>query len=209
MGFSPEDAMAVYTLDTENDYMSRFGAYLKAFGNSTLKWQNTYQLNLGVELHTWNRRLQFEFSYYDKLTNNTVAEMLLPISHGFGTAKANSGSIRNKGWDAKVTVNLFHNPNRGFTWSVTGSFNHTKNLIEKISEGYKKFLKELNSSMYTADVYYRYREGYSMDAIYGLRTVGVDPAGTADVFNERRGCNFCSKCGGYGLFGRSFTQDKR
>ena len=176
MGFSPEDAMAVYTLDTKNDYMSRFGAYLKAFGNSTLKWQNTYQLNLGVELHTWNRRLQFEFSYYDKLTNNTVAEMLLPISHGFGTAKANSGSIRNKGWDAKVTVNLFSNPNRGFTWSVTGSFNHTKNLIEKISEGYKKFLKELNSSMYTADVYYRYREGYSMDAIYGLRTVGVDPA---------------------------------
>lgn len=176
MGFSPEDAMAVYFLDINNDYMSRFGAYLNKFGNPELKWQNTYQLNLGVELQTWNRRLQFEFSYYNKLTDNTVAEMLLPISHGFNMTKANSGSIRNKGWDAKVTVNLFSKPNRGFTWSITGSFNHTKNLIETISEGYKEYLKELNSTMYTADVYYRYREGYSMDAIYGLRTVGIDPA---------------------------------
>ena len=70
---------------------------------------------------------------------------------------------------------------------MTGSFNHTKNLIEKISEGYKKFLKELNSSMYTADVYYRYREGYSMDAIYGLRTVGVDPATGQRMFLTKDG----------------------
>lgn len=187
MGFSPEDAMAVYFLDTNNDYMSRFGAYLNKFGNPGLKWQNTYQLNLGLELHTWNRRLQFEFSYYNKLTDNTVAEMFLPISHGFNMAKANSGSIRNKGWDAKVTVSLFNKPNRGFVWNVTGSFNHTKNLIEEISDGYKEYLKELNSTMYTADVYYRYREGHSMDAIYGLRTVGVDPATGKRLFLTKDG----------------------
>lgn len=187
MGFSPEDAMAVYKLDTQNDYMSRFGAYLNTFGNPGLKWQSTYQFNVGVELHTLNKRLQLEFSYYNKRTDNTVAEMLLPVSHGFENTKANSGVIRNTGWDAKVTVNLYRGLNRGFTWNVTGSFNHTKNVIEKMSEGYKRYLRELNSSMYTADVYYRYREGHSLDAIYGLRSVGVDPATGKRLFLTKDG----------------------
>jgi tonB-linked outer membrane protein, susC/ragA family len=187
MGFSPDEAMAVYKVDQSTDYLSHFGAYLDKFGNSSLKWQNTYQFNLGVELHTWNDRLEFEFSYYDKRTKNTVAEMLLPISHGFKTTKANSGTIQNKGWDLRVTMDLFRNKNRGFTWNVSGSFSHTKNIILKISEGYRKYLEQSNTTMYTADAYYRYREGYSMDAIYGLRTVGVDPATGKRLFLTKKG----------------------
>ncbi|WP_065219272.1 MULTISPECIES: SusC/RagA family TonB-linked outer membrane protein [Butyricimonas] len=187
MGFSPEDAMAVYKLDQSATYLSHFGAYLDKFGNTTLKWQNTYQMNLGVELHTWNDRLEFEFSYYDKQTKNTVAEMFIPISHGFNTAKANSGTIQNKGWDLRMTMNLFRNSNRGFTWNVIASFSHTKNIIKKISDGYKEYLKQSNTSMYSAEAYYRYREGYSMDAIYGLRTVGVDPATGKRLFLTKDG----------------------
>lgn len=37
MGFSPEEAMAVYNIDQVSDYLSHFGAYLNKFGNSTLK----------------------------------------------------------------------------------------------------------------------------------------------------------------------------
>lgn len=41
--------------------------------------------------------------------------------------------------------------------------------------------------MYSAEAYYRYREGYSMDAIYGLRTVGVDPATGKRLFLTKDG----------------------
>ena len=41
--------------------------------------------------------------------------------------------------------------------------------------------------MYSAEAYYRYREGYSMDAIYGLCTVGVDPATGKRLFLTKDG----------------------
>ena len=131
MGFSPENAMTVYSLNTQANYLSHFGAYLTSFGNTELKWQNTYQWNFGIELKTLHECLGLEFSYYRKMTDNTVADVFLPISHGFNTYKANVGSILNKGWDVKVTVDLFKNMDRGFTWNIMGSFNGNKNIVDK------------------------------------------------------------------------------
>ena len=175
MGFSPENAMTVYQLSTQSTYLSHFGAYLTSFGNTSLKWQNTYQWNFGLELKTLQERLGIEFSYYRKMTDNTVSDVFLPISHGFNSYKANIGSILNKGWDLKITVDLFKNLNRGFTWNITGSFNGNKNIVDKLSEGFKYTLSHNVSTMSSQQALLTYREGHSMNAIYGLRTVGVDP----------------------------------
>ena len=75
--------MTVYSLNTQANYLSHFGAYLTSFGNTELKWQNTYQWNFGIELKTLHECLGLEFSYYRKMTDNTVADVFLPISHGF------------------------------------------------------------------------------------------------------------------------------
>lgn len=44
-----------------------------------------------------------------------------------------------------------------------------------MSEAFKYTLEKTWSSMTYSDDYFRYREGHSLDAIYGLRTIGVDP----------------------------------
>lgn len=187
MGFSPENAMTVYSLNTQANYLSHFGAYLTSFGNTELKWQNTYQWNFGIELKTLHECLGLEFSYYRKMTDNTVADVFLPISHGFNTYKANVGSILNKGWDVKVTVDLFKNMDRGFTWNIMGSFNGNKNIVDKLSDGFKYTLSHNVTNMSSQEAVLKYREGHSMNAIYGLRTVGVDPQTGNRLFLDKNG----------------------
>lgn len=176
MGFTPEEAMTVYHISTTETYLSGLAAYLSAFGNPALKWQNTYQYNIGVDLSLWNNVLQFQFNYYNKETDNTVSEMLLPISHGFEKCKANIGIIRNEGYELNVTANILRNEERDLTWNVSGRFSRNKNTVVKLSDAYKEAqLQYDNDNMATAEIFYKYQEGRSLDAIYALRTIGVDP----------------------------------
>ncbi|MBC5621509.1 SusC/RagA family TonB-linked outer membrane protein [Butyricimonas sp. NSJ-56] len=176
MGFSPEEALATYKLETNVSYLSGMGAYLQTFGNPELKWQNTHQWNVGVDLGLWNDLLQFQLNYYTKRTNNTVSEMMLPISHGVEMCKANIGVIRNEGYELNVTANIIRDLEREFTWNVTGRFSRNINTVVKLSDTYREAqLQYDNQKMSGHETFYKYQEGRSMDAIYGLRTIGVDP----------------------------------
>ena len=175
MGFSPQDAMGTYILNVNETYLSALGAQRGGVANPNLKWQNTYQHNVGVDLGFLSNRLQFQFNYFSKLTNNTVTDIFLPISHGDEKIKGNVGKIRNEGYDLNVTAYLIRNTSKGMMWSVTGRFNRLKNTLVKLSKGLKETLQYASKTMDSATTYYRYIEGHSMDAIFGLRSLGVDP----------------------------------
>ena len=82
MGFSPQDAIETYSNANNETYLNNFILLRGSVANPNLKWQNTYQHNVGVDFAIWNGRLQFQANYFNKLTNNTVADIYLPISHG-------------------------------------------------------------------------------------------------------------------------------
>ena len=176
MGFSPEEALTVYQLNLTETYLSGMGAYFDKFGNPALEWQNTYQFNFGVDLGLWNDALQVQFNYYNKRTSNTVSDMFLPISHGVDNCKANIGVIRNTGYELNVTANIIRNTERDLLWNVKGVFSGNKNTVVKLSEAFKESQQQYdNNNMSGYEIYYKYQEGRSMDAIYALRTIGIDP----------------------------------
>lgn len=175
MGFNPSDAMATYANANNYTYLDNFVLTRGTLANPDLKWQNTYQHNIGFDFAFFNNRLQFQFNYFNKLTDNTVADIYVPISHGQETMKGNIGKIRNTGWDFNVTAYVIRNTEKNMIWSITGRFNGLKNKTVKMSEAFKYTLEKTWSSMTYSEDYFRYREGHSLDAIYGLRTIGVDP----------------------------------
>ena len=187
MGFSPEKSMTVYSVDVNQTYLSGLGVKMSAFGNPDLKWQNTYQHNVGIDLGLFSERLSFTFNYYNKLTDNTVSDVLLPISHGFETISGNIGKIRNEGYELNVSLYLLRDNARKINWSVTGRFARQINTIVELSEGLKETIKYQVKTMSGASQYYRYIEGHSMDAIYGLRSLGVNPATGQRVYVNKDG----------------------
>ena len=68
-----------------------------------------------------------------------------------------------------------------------GSFNGNKNIVDKLSDGFKYTLSHNVTNMSSQEAVLKYREGHSMNAIYGLRTVGVDPQTGNRLFLDKNG----------------------
>ena len=105
--------------------------------------------------------------------------MNLPISHGFDRVAGNVGKIRNEGLDGNVRVGLYRNTEKKIDWTLNASFSKRKNVVVKLSEGFKERISMHNKGMSTNTDLVRYQEGRSLEAIYGLRKErwGNDNAG--------------------------------
>lgn len=187
MSFAPSVAMEVFERNTNSSYLGQYIWTMNTFANSNLKRQNTYQHSTGFDLSLFNNRLSITFNYYNYLTNNSLTDMNLPISHGFTTVKGNVGKIRNEGFEWSFNLTAYKNDEKDIKWYVNANFNKHRNTIVKLSEGFKKQTELHNLTLGNAADIMRYKEGHSLDAIYGLRTVGVEPISGRRIFLKKDG----------------------
>ena len=187
MFVSPEKSLEVFNRNSSYTYLGGIAWTLSQFANSDLEQQNTYQHNAGLDLGLFNSRVRISLNYYNFLTNNTLTDMNLPISHGFDRIAGNVGKIRNEGLDGNVSVGLLRNTEKKINWTLNASFSKRKNVVVKLSEGFKERISMHNRGMSTNTDLMKYQEGRSLEAIYGLRTVGVDPSSGQRVFLKKDG----------------------
>lgn len=187
MFVSPEKSLEVFNRNSSSTYLGGIAWTLSQFANSDLEQQNAYQHNAGLDVGLFNSRVSISLNYYNFLTNNTLTDMNLPISHGFDRVAGNVGKIRNEGLDGNVRVGLYRNTEKKIDWTLNASFSKRKNVVVKLSEGFKERISMHNKGMSTNTDLVRYQEGRSLEAIYGLRTVGVDPTSGQRVFLKKDG----------------------
>ena len=187
MFVSPEKSLEVFNRNSSSTYLGGIAWTLSQYANSDLEQQNTYQHNAGLDVGLFNSRVSISLNYYNFLTNNTLTDMNLPISHGFDRVAGNVGKIRNEGLDGNVRVGLYRNTEKKIDWTLNASFSKRKNVVVKLSEGFKERISMHNKGMSTNTDLVRYQEGRSLEAIYGLRTVGVDPTSGQRVFLKKDG----------------------
>ena len=163
-----------------------YGTYLMAYGNPDLKWQKTSQWNIGTDLEMFNRRINISLDYYNKLTNDLLADINLPISSGFSSYKANIGKVENRGYEISLQAQIIRDTEHDFRWTVGVKAAHNENRVKEISNS----LQELNDQLSSQDTYnpsFQYREGESMNTIYAVRSKGIDPATGKEIFIKRDG----------------------
>ena len=187
MFVSPEKSLEVFDRNSSYTYLGGIAWSLNQFANPELEQQNTSQHNAGLDLKLFNSRITVSLNYYNYLTNNTLTDMNLPISHGFERIIGNVGKIRNEGLDGNINVGLYRDTEKKVNWTLNASFSKRKNTVVKLSEGFKERISMHNRSMSTNTDFIKYQEGRSLDAIYGLRTVGVDPTSGQRVFLKKDG----------------------
>ncbi|RKD87883.1 SusC/RagA family TonB-linked outer membrane protein [Mangrovibacterium diazotrophicum] len=173
LNFSAYQALSTYQYNTDTEYNGQLGTNLLALGNEDLKWQTTYQHNIGLDLTAFNNFLDIDFNYYRKTSDNLIAQASLPYSNGFTSYTENFGEVRNTGFDAMVSMNLVRTSD--FNWYVRLGAYHNKNILLKLSEAIKTANEKYEGWQSSDSFYYQYREGESLDALYVLKSPGVDP----------------------------------
>ncbi|MDR0766380.1 MAG: SusC/RagA family TonB-linked outer membrane protein [Odoribacteraceae bacterium] len=182
--FNSYQALTTYRYFGQETYKFWNGAYMIGLGNPDLTWQKTVQTNFGLEAALFNSRVHVNVDLYNKLTESLLTDVNLPTSGGFQSFTANVGEVRNRGIEA--TVNAFVLRNATFAWSVGGTLMHNANKILKISNS----LEFLNSELMAysgSNPSFLYEEGQSMNTIYVVRSLGIDPATGQELFLDKEG----------------------
>lgn len=183
--FDSYKAIATYQYNVLDRYMSWNSASLMGLGNENLKWQSTNQANIGFEISLLENRLSASFDVYNKITDNLLSEMNIPLATGFSSYTENVGKVKNEGFEAMLSGYLIRNLNREFAWTVTGKIGHNKNTISKLSEAIKQQTRDaLNDN---TDREYLLYEGDSQSSLYAVRSLGIDPSTGVEMYLDKYG----------------------
>ncbi|MGQ8338985.1 SusC/RagA family TonB-linked outer membrane protein [Sunxiuqinia sp. A32] len=102
-------------------------------GNADLKWENSSEVNFGLNMGFMNNRIRIDAEYYDKKTNDLIQNVALPTSLGFESVTANVGKLVNRG--IEISVNSVNIQNTNFNWSTTLNFSTNHNEILELYGG--------------------------------------------------------------------------
>jgi TonB-linked SusC/RagA family outer membrane protein len=185
-----ESYLAETTYRYFNDwYSSGVGASFMGYGNSDLRWQRTRQYDLGIESIFFKNRLSVTLRGYYKLTDDLVADIVTPPSLGFSSYKSNLGKMENKGLELYMRGTVY----RDNHWNISLWANASRNVntIKAISEGLKKYNEQQDEAQDEEDnqttPLLRYNEGQSLNTIYAIRSLGIDPENGKEIFVRKNG----------------------
>lgn len=120
-----------------------------ASANPKLKWETTYQYNLGLDINLFEYRLNFTGDVYYKDTRDMLYKATLSAQSGFIDQWQNLGRVDNKGIELAVTS---HNiDNRNFKWTTNVTFDLSRNRVRDIG-GIEYTSVNISGGMMTNDI---------------------------------------------------------
>ncbi|WP_438968516.1 SusC/RagA family TonB-linked outer membrane protein [Nonlabens sp.] len=157
------------------------GTFPASIENLDLKWEESEQINIGIDASIFNDRIQVTAEAYQKNTNDLLLNAPLPTSTGFSSAIQNIGSLQNRGFEFSINSLNFQDDN--FKW--VSNFNISFNENEVIDLVGQEILQGgIAGGRGEASIV---REGEPLGSLYGYLFGGVDPATGNAFYIDRNG----------------------
>ncbi len=182
-------SLATYEYDLERVYMGFLGSKLKAMRNEDLKWKEKFDYNVGVDFNI-GRLFSMKFDYYIGKTKNNLLDFDIPTYTGFKTVKENVGDVENKGFDLRLSITPWNMPRERAYFTITTAISRNKNKITGVSaamQNYNDKQDEVASSVFYNKPVQKYYDGVSLDAIWAVRSLGIDPANGQEIYLDKKG----------------------
>ncbi|MDY7394892.1 TonB-dependent receptor [Aureibaculum sp. 2210JD6-5] len=173
----------------ENIYASSNGSTVQAItpnqpANPDLKWESSYQTNLGLDLGLLNNKITLSLDYYNIDTKDLImVDRGLPWYLGFYNDEIlkNVGEVKNRGLEVFLSTRNISNEN--FSWNTDLVFSKNKNTVTSLING-DDYFGNGAPSYFSVNNTYILREGEEVGLFYGFDYAGVYqggalPAGTA------------------------------
>ncbi len=153
----------------------RTGVSPTQLANPDLKWEETSQLNVGLDFGLWNDRLSGSVDWYNKKTTDLLLEFTVPQPAVVETRLDNVGEVTNRGLELALnTVNI---ASGGFFWRT--NFNFATNKNEVVDLGDRDFI--INGRVSGAGLSDTQAQivlpGQPLGTFFGPRFLGYDAAG--------------------------------
>ena len=168
------------------------GATFQGGGNPNLKWEETTQTNIGVDIGLLEDKITAEFDYYIKKTDDILVP-LEPIGYtGIGSFRSifyNAANVENKGFEWNVS---YRNRAGKFSYQVGILGTTIKNTVTDIGEGLGADSLLVGGDLGNGQQVARTAVGSPIGYFYGYDVIGVfqnadEVAGSPSLFGQGAG----------------------
>jgi len=141
------------------------GKILSALANADLGWEQSKQLDIGLDLGLFDNRLIFTAEYYKRVTDDMLLSVEVPVISGFTRTISNIGKVENKG----LELALDYRTSVGAV-NFRGNFNISFNK-NKVLEIFGESSEIWNGGFYST--YNVSRPGRPIGMLTGYRMIGI------------------------------------
>lgn len=107
--------------------------------NKNLSWSKSKEINYGLDLEMFNRRLFITGDIYSRYLTGLVYRSYLPAYVGFNSLESNLVDMMSNGFELGITGHLFPHSN-DFQWSWTANFANNKTIVAKLGNGGRDYV---------------------------------------------------------------------
>jgi TonB-linked SusC/RagA family outer membrane protein len=176
--------MYASVLNTGNQYYMNnqliTGTYpTKYLANEKLRWEESVQFDLGLDLRIFKERLVLGVDYFTKNTNGLLVESVAPLVTGASFVWQNVGKVNNRGFEVELEWRDKINDN--FSYNIRGNIATVKNKVtEYRGEGVRLGGTSLENTTQVSYV----EEGYPLWYLRGYVVEGINPADGSPIYKD-------------------------
>ena len=157
-----------------NPLVAYVGYVPTSLANPNLKWEINKQFDFGLDLAVLNNKFTLTADYYQKRTDDLLANLPIPGSSGFSSILINSGSIENKGVELAIDASVIEKNN--LKWNIGGNISKNETQVLKLAVATKQFFTANIPSPLDRPVNI-IREGEVLSAFWGYKEDGLNEKG--------------------------------
>ena len=164
------DSQLTYAIGGIYDGVS--GVTASRIAVNDLGWERTRQFNVGLDLSFQQGRYQLTLDYYDKFTDNLLANYEIPKEWGFNTVRKNIGSIDNKGVELAFKGTFLNK--KKYYLHVDANITYSRNKVVELA----------NHTNYIYSDNWYISENRPLGDFYGYKYLGVFAYDESNAFTE-------------------------
>jgi len=157
------------------------GVLVSALGNPNIEWQRTRSTNLSLRVAMFDRRLDSRFDIFDRRTNPLMVTVDNAPSTGVSSFPLSMGTLTYRGLEFDVSFLVVRQ--RNFNWRIQAMGTSLKGVYSNFDDR----IEGMNQAQQNAGSLDRFRDGFSPETIWLVRSLGIDPATGREVFLSRYG----------------------
>lgn len=168
------------------------------YTNPDLKWEETMQIDLGLDFGLLNNRIHGSLDFYHKYTTDLLLSVDVPAPSYITRQIANVGAVLNNGVELELGFDIMRS--KDFSWDATVNFAHNHNKVVSLSNdkwsGKDVNFAPCNGAGLSGQYSQLITKGEALGTFYGKKFIGIDEKGNemfatdADgkVINQKIGC---------------------
>lgn len=170
--------------DNSKGGVMSYGGSPAALANPLIKWEESEQIDLGVDMRFLNQRLTFGFDYYKKKTNGMLKDLPIPSYVGQSAPMSNLGDMENWGLEFELG---WKDDIKDFSYFVNANLSYAKNKLISLGNASGEENYENAAAAGVGDFVHG-KNGEVWPYFYGMKTDGIiQNQAEADEYNSKYG----------------------